>query len=187
MANQPGIGMDCDQGMNTVLWCDLGRPAAFRALAQQRRAGNAGDPDVHYFYALFIGRRLSCSRGEREQRAATDLDFDIDLVMSQDGFVYFDAETRRLGNHDLAIPVGADMAAREVDRELARLEGIFADSVLADPGIGLQRRAQREMRREGVVHIRDPARRRIIRNLFRRSNPAYAAAIDLNEADATEL
>ena len=81
MANQPEIGMDCDQGRNAVLRCDLGRPAAFRALA---RSGAQVTRVIRMFiiYALFIGRRLSCSRAEREQRAATDLDFDIDLVMS---------------------------------------------------------------------------------------------------------
>ena len=83
--------------------------------------------------------------------------------------------------------IALQMVGRELEGERFRGERELADAVIGETRIGLQRSAEGEMRREGVVDVGHAPVRGIVRDLLRWADAADAAAIDLDEADAAEV
>src|SRR5260221_1335963 len=95
MADDAGIGMDGDQRMDRVLGPDLGRPAAFRAFAEQRHGGNRHDSDFPGFARGFARHWSSSSiHPMRLDEVGIDLDADPGNIRDENRPVILELERR---------------------------------------------------------------------------------------------
>ena len=117
------------------------------------------------------------------EHATGNFDFNIDEVSAQRRHVDGDPETGSVRRGYFAVLIPLQTVGGDISSQSLGGEGIFADPVLGEAGKGLQRGAERQVRREGVVHIGDAARRGIVGDPLGRPDAADPAAIDLDEAD----
>src|SRR5690349_20705936 len=124
-------------------------------------------------------------------RAVHDPSFDRDLGLDEisgDGLqIDIDSEADSSRRPDLAMAVAIEMLGGQ--RAGERLQGyrVFRNSMAREPRIGLQRLAERQMRRVGVVDIVYALFDRMRRHRVRRADAADPSAIDLHEADLAEI
>jgi len=118
------------------------------------------------------------------KRCTLDADLDVENVGRQRGGVDFHAQSRRLGQADLAVRAGQQVVLRDREPERLGLGGILANLVPREPRIGLDRRGERAVRGEGVIDIGDACCRRVVRPCLRHRDAADPAGIDLHVAEA---
>src|SRR5207247_4759478 len=94
-----------------------------------------------------------------------------------------DGEAGGVVQADQAVGAGEDALARQFHRQGFQLDGVFADHVVLQPRVGLDRRAQGQVGRKGVVDVGDALGGRVVGDLFGGGEPADPAGVDLDVAD----
>src|SRR5262249_34400901 len=115
--------------------------------------------------SLFKAGRAACVRSCRPaarsieprraiESASIDLNLDWHEVLLQRSLVDLDSQARRLRERNLARVVRQDVVDAEIPGQRLWRERVFTDRMPGQSGIGLERSAERQVRREGVIDVR---------------------------------
>src|ERR1700751_6108383 len=98
----------------------------------------------------------------REKSLAFRFNANVNQIFRNRVHVDIDTESWSVGNRDFPFSIPQQWICRDLSRERLGRRGILADQMICEPGIGLQRRRQRQMRSESVVYVGNAASRSVI-------------------------
>ena len=87
----------------------------------------------------------------RPELLSVDDDLNVDAIFVDRLFVYLNSQSWRVRNIDLAVD-RIDSGVCQIHREITCLDWVLANVVRFDSGERGERRAERQMRRERVIH-----------------------------------